>query len=257
MKSHGRIPMKLETFITFIVLVDEYLHTIFPGSTDPRGIELGMTTAELAILKDWVIKFVSGDPAHPGIWDLHKNKQKKTQTTRQNMVDSQKQFAAFFRPVLTRMSGSALITNDDRDTLNIAHPVTTHTRPTTPIKAECMIGIRMLGQGKVRFVCKASEDEARASKPEGANAVEIALLSRPVITTEPDKDNILVSKVRPKSMQGPGEANSVRIFTKSIFIIQFPDSELGNDLQLFGRWINTNYPDLAGPWSGLQTVLIS
>jgi hypothetical protein len=257
MKKQGRIPMKLETFITFIVLVDEYLHTILPGSTDARGIELGMTTAELAALKDWVKKFISGDPTHPGIWDLHKSKQTKTHTTRQNMVDSQKLFAAFFRPMLVRMSGSALITNGDRDTLNIAHPVTTHIKPTTPIKEQCVIGIKMLGQCKVKFVCKAIEDEARASKPEGANAVEIALLSRPVITTEPTKDNILAGKVRPKSMLGPSEASSFRIFTKAIFIIQFPDTDLGNDLQLFGRWINTNYPDLAGPWSGLYSRIIS
>jgi hypothetical protein len=257
MKKQGRIPIKLETFIVFIVLIDEYLHAILAGSTDPRGIELGMTADELLALRAWVKQFISGDPTHPGIWDLHKNKQTKTQTTRQNMVDTKKQFGVFFRPLLVRMSGSALITNGDRDTLNIAHPVTSHTKPTTPITAECLIGVRRLGQCKLRFVCKASEDEARASKPEGSDAVEIAYNSRPVITTEPGKEPILAGKVRPKSMMGPSEATNFKTFTRAIFTMQFPDSDLGNDLQLFGRWINTKHPDLAGPWSQLNSVIIS
>jgi hypothetical protein len=174
MAEKRRIPVILEAFITYIVLINDYLKTVQPGDTLKRGTILGMSDEELTLLDGFVKKFVSGDPDHPGYWDLHKNKATKTATTRKNMVDTMKEFGSFFRPILDRISGSGSITNTDRDTLNIAHPVTSHTTPTTAIKADCFVNITMLGQGKVYFECRASADEACASKAEGADAVEMA-----------------------------------------------------------------------------------
>jgi hypothetical protein len=255
--STGRIPRVITAFIIYIVLVDDYLHSTQPGDTDPRGIVLGLTADELATLKAFVKSFISGDPAHPGFWDLHKNKQTKTSTTRQNMDDAMKSFGAFFRPLLNRVAASLPITNGDRDTLNIAHPVTSHKKPETVIVAKCFAEVVMLGQGKLKFACRASKDIARSSKAEGSDAVEIAYSSLPFIMVAAGDPSLTAGKVRPRSLSGPDDGTTKEIYTKAIFQKKFPDSEIGNLLQFFLRWINTKHPDLNGPWSQVNGIVIS
>jgi hypothetical protein len=257
MSKEGRIPVKLETFITYIVMVNDYLNTVQPSDTAKRGTILGMSDEELAQLDSFVKKFVSGDPDHPGFWDLHKDKTTKTQTTRQDMVDTKKTFCSFFRPILDRISGSASITNTDRDKLNIAHPVTSHTTPKAAIASDCFVNITMLGQCKVSFECRASADEARASKAEGADAVEMAYKSLPLEDEKDSEGNPTGRKIKPRQMMGPSEATDRSISTKALFTMTFEDTHLGNNLQMFFRWINTKHPDLAGPWSSLLSEIIS
>jgi hypothetical protein len=64
-------------------------------------------------------------------------------------------------------------------------------------------------------------------------------------------------KVRPKSMLSVEEATNHYISTKSLFTLTFDGDQMGNDLQIFFRWINTKHPDLAGPWSSLFSRIIS
>jgi hypothetical protein len=255
--TSGRIPGKLALFIVYIVNVNAYLQAVAPGGTDPRGKVLGMTTAELTTLNEFVIKFMSGDPLHPGYWDLHSNADTKNKLTRKDMYLCMKQFKAFFRPMLNRMSGSAAITNADRLKLNIADPDKIHTKKSVSIAATCFVSVKMLGGCDVRFLCRSSSDTARASKAEGSDAVEICYSSIPLPASDSTGGNDSTSKAKPKQLAGPSEAAVREIHTKAIFIIHFGDDDLGNNLQFFVRWINTKHPDLAGPWSQLNSVIIS
>jgi hypothetical protein len=255
--STSRIPRKLAAFIVYITTVNNYLQNPLPGESEPRGKTLGMTAAELTKLADFVKLFMSGDPAHPGLWDLHSNKDTKTFSTRQNMEDAVKEFGSFFRPILNRMAASTIITNNDRNVLNIAHPVTGHTTPKTAITAKCFVDVTMLGQCEVKFECRASADANRSGKAEGSDAVEVAFCSLPMVDEKDGDGNILASKVKPRQMMGPSEATDHSISTKALFMLKFADSQQGNNLQLFFRWINTKHPDLAGPWSSLISVIIS
>lgn len=257
MSNQGRIPRKITAFIMYIVLVDDYLHSTLPGDTDPRGIVLGLTADELATLKAFVKSFISGDPAHPGLWDLHKNKQTKTSTTRQDMEDTMESFGSFFRPLLNRMAACPTIINGDRDTLNIAHPVSSHAKPSTAIAARCFVDVVMLGQGEVKFLCRASKDIARSSKADGSDAVEIAFSSLPFTTVAASDPSLTASKVRPRSLAGPDDGTTKEIYTKAIFKKKFAESEVGNLLQFFVRWINTKHPELNGPWSQVNGMVIS
>jgi hypothetical protein len=257
MAKQRRIPEILAAFIAYITTVNDYLQNPLPGESEPRGKTLGMTGAELTKLADYVKLFMSGDPAHPGLWDLHKNKDTKTASTRQNMADAMKEFGIFFRPILNRMASCTSITNNDRNVLNIAHPITTHTTPSTAIAAKCFVDITMLGQCEVKFECRASADANRSGKAEGSDAVEVAFCSLPMVEVKAGDGSILASKVKPRQMMGPSEATDHSISTKALFTVTYPDSQLGNNLQLFFRWINTKHPDLAGPWSPLFSVIIS
>jgi hypothetical protein len=119
-----RIPATLIPFHWYLITANEYLRKIAPGETLMRGEVLGMTPAEMITLNHFQMVWSSGDPLHPGVWDLHSHKDKKTATTRQNVLQVMKDFSDFFRPILMRMSYSPNITTDDRFTLNIAAPVT-------------------------------------------------------------------------------------------------------------------------------------
>jgi hypothetical protein len=251
-----RISSVMVKFIIYLINVNTYLQSTLPGDTDPRGIMLGMTDAELAALKDWVKKFVSGDPLHPGFWDLHSVKDTKNHLTRMNMMQGMKEFKIFFRPLLNRMSGSAVINNADRGKLNIAEPVTTHKKKAEQIVATCFVDVSMLGGCSLRFECRASADSKRASKAEHSDAVEIWYSSLPVIVTN-QGDNQPPVKIKPKQLIGPSEAAMHAIFTRAIFIMNFPDQDSGNNLQFFVRWINTKHPEVNGPWSQLNSIIIS
>ena len=65
MSKPTRIPKKLAEFIAYITLVNTYLHETLPGGTTSRGIHLGMTTAQLTALDNFVTSLVSGDHANP------------------------------------------------------------------------------------------------------------------------------------------------------------------------------------------------
>jgi hypothetical protein len=255
--SSSRIPKKLVAFIVYIVAVNDYLQAIASGDTDPRGIVLGMTLAELADLKARLLLLISGDPLHPGIWDLHSNKSKKNVTTRQNMDDAMKAFGIFFRPVLNRMASNVNITNFDRNILNIARPVISHVKPSAPIVARCFVDVVMLGQGEVKFACRATADSARSSKAEGSDAVEIAWCSLPFTLAAEGDPSLTAGKVRPRSLSSPDDGTTKEIYTKAVFQKKFPGSEIGNLLQFFLRWINTKHPELNGPWSQVNGIVIS
>jgi hypothetical protein len=200
---------------------------------------------------------MSGDPLHPGYWDLHSNKDTKNKLTRKDMVQCMKQFRAFFRPLLNRMSGSAVITNADRLKLNIADPDKVHTKKSVGIQATCFVSVKMLGGCDVRFLCRSSSDTSRASRAVGSDAVEICYSSIPLPAPDAAGGINSASKSKPKQLAGPSEAAVREIHTKAIFIIHFGDNNLGNNLQFFVRWINTKHPELSGPWSQLNSIIIS
>jgi hypothetical protein len=69
--------------------------------------------------------------------------------------------------------------------------------------------------------------------------------------------SLTAGTVRPRSLSGPYDGSTKEIYTKAIFQKKFPDSEIGNLLQFFLRWINTKHPELKGPWSQVNGIVIS
>jgi hypothetical protein len=248
MKKNGRIPKTLAKFITYIVNLGVYLHLIPQGGTDPRGITLGMTTAELAAYKAFVKLFVSGDPANPGFWDLHSNPDKKNKLTRLNMLQAMKEFGIFFRPLLNRINVSPNITNEDRTIMNIAIPKTgKREKRTLPISDLCHVKIVPGINGDIRLSFSTTPD-SRASKAEGADAIEIA--SRIDAPADP------ATKIKYKPLNSANDGTSSSIHTKANFILKLGSENSGNYYQFYCRWTNTKNPVIAGSWTGPLVVLI-
>jgi hypothetical protein len=248
--SNRRIPPEVLKFIVYIVAVNTYLQTIAPGDTDPRGIVLGMTTAELTKLNSFVKKLVSGDPLNPGIWDLYQNPDTRTKKTTADYRQLRKDFNVFFRPLLKRMEGSANITDGDRLPLHIVNPSGKHKRPTKRIAYACTAIIRPLGQGRLYVVCRYSEDTKRAGRPAGTTGVEVAY----IIET--------IAEVNTQDAKHPmvEDADSIPnryISTRAAFTMILGGANAGCRIKLFFRWINSKYPELAGDWSGMIVIILS
>jgi hypothetical protein len=240
-----RIPATLAAFNFHLINVDAYLHNIAPGTTLMRGELLGMTAAELLTLSHFHTAWTSDDPLHPGVWDLHSRKDKKTSVTRQNVLQVMSDFSAFFRPILMRITYSPNITNDDRVALRIAEPVIKRSRPTLPIGESCWAAPTVLGGSRMKFRCSTTTDSGKASKPPRADAVEIAYLL--VLPHQKSPDG---KEIPTYVMAWPDESNTKFISTKAAFIMEFGLDYMGYQLQFFTRWINTRHPKLNGPWTG-------
>jgi hypothetical protein len=257
MKNSGRIPKKLAAFITYVIIVNDYLHTIAPGGTDPRGILLGMTTAELLALKNSFEKLMSGDPANPGIWDLHSNPNTKNKITRTNMVNAMKEFGVFFRPILNRINVSLVITAADRETLNIAPPVIGRKQQKVKIADVCHVKITPLIGGDIKLRFSSTTDASRASKAAGSNAVELAQrVDKPLDKSTDGGANETIGKVKYNALANSEDGTYKTIHTKALFIVQLGTDNTGNYYQFFARWIHTSNPGIAGSWTGPFVVLI-
>jgi hypothetical protein len=255
--KRGRIPTKLAAFVTYVIVVNDYLHVIVPGGTDPRGITLGLTTAELSALDVFAKKLMSGDAAHPGIWDLHSNKDTKTQGTAARMKKIKKEFEDFFRPLLNRMNASSTISEDDRITLCLSDPVTHHSRPVDKITAHCYPVIQLLGGGEIQMKCRSSIDSGRASINPEADALTIAYRIDHQPNQPVDSASATLTKVKRTQIDNPDDGTTKVTFTKASFVLELGGTNSGCTLQYYCRWIKSKYPNLAGPWTGPFSLTIS
>ncbi len=246
-----RIPATLATFHWYLITANEYLQSIAPGETLMRGEILGMSAAELLTLNHFKKVWSSDDPLHPGVWDLHSHKDKKTAVTRQNVLQVMSDFSAFFRPILMRIAYSPNITNGDRDTLNIANPVTKRSRPTAPIAEKCVAVVTIIGTGRIKVSCHYMNESKRACKPPRADAVEIAY--RMILPHQFSPDG---KELPMPSIIGPDDNTTKIISTRASFIAEMGAKYQGYQMQFFARWINTKHPSINGPWTGMWGVFI-
>jgi len=254
---NSRIPVRHPLFVQYLGQNNDYLHIIQPGDTLKRGEVLGLTANELTTLMDFYQSLVSGDPANPGIWDKHSNPDTRTMKTRQDLLEVERNFKVFYRPLLNRMSGSAKITAGDRLILNIANPGTPHKRPVVQIPEKCFTNVTILGGGTVRFECRFNSDSSRTGKPPSAPEIEIAYELDPPLTPTAADSNNKDNKTNRAQLVDPEQATHRYISTKAIFNLPLGAGKAGYTLQYFSRFINSKYPKLAGNWSGLGVIVIS
>jgi hypothetical protein len=247
--KRGRIPGKMAAFVTYVIVVNDYLHMIESGATNPRGIILGMTTAELAALDAFALSLMSGDPAHPGIWDLHSHKETKTQVTSADMAKAKKEIGQFFRPLLNRMNTSAELTGKDRVALQLSDPVTTHKTPEKRISEQCFANIKMLGGGDLLFECRFNNDSKRTGKPALADAVEFAWCQEVTASDSTESDS--------PTVPDPDTVANRSISTKASFFHALGGNYVGKRVHMWFRWINTKHPNLSGSWSVVNSPVVS
>jgi hypothetical protein len=147
----SRVPRTLAKFDLYIKRVNKYITTVNPSTLQSNGERLGMSAQEISRAGDFLAQWFTGNPASRGIYELHLNENTKTKTTRMKVVNVVREFAAFFSPLLTRMSGSSSITTEDYVTLNISPPNAHRTSNRQPLSEAIVAGARSHSGGDIYF----------------------------------------------------------------------------------------------------------
>ncbi len=127
-----------------------------------------------------------------------------------------------------------------------------YSRPEEAIKEECDVFITPLSNQKFEFGAKPVGTVGRKHIPEGADGIEMAYA---YVQNSLRKAADNPTKVM-ESCSGVDQTILKEIYYKALFDFQVVSVLRGYDIYFYFRFINTTYPDLAGPWSEVQIKTI-
>jgi len=146
-----------------------------------------------------------------------------------------------------------LWTDEDRDiTRRKTGLEKTHVIPTTPIKEDCYCVVTKAPNGYFTFEVFFKQDTPRASRPDSADALEIAYVvtAGSVRAIDGFEDRVQ------KTCKNPNDHTTSHISTKARFDLAIDPELKAFDLTFYLRWVKTKYPNLAGKWCGPFTEMI-
>ena len=121
------------------------------------------------------------------------------------------------------------------------------------IKESCHPTMRNLGGGIMKCSCKTATEAKRASKPKGADGLQIAysIIDQPHQDSVPDE-----SQVKRIVLISPSQCSNLGFYSKALFKLELDPINVGRNLQYFVRWYNSKHPENAGPWSDVNNANI-
>lgn len=228
-----RVPESVAPFNDYLTSTDTFLQAISSGTTKNwERLQLSQQNAD-----DWHAMRQAWDP-------LYVKKQDPAQLTK--IVNAQvqtfiKDFKTFSTNILDKIAASDNATDTDaiifRVVLSGNKKAPTH--PTSPITEQCVLSIASLGGASYKFSFRTGTDTGNPSLADGADSIIIALQ---VGGTVPENADAIEEKV---------------ISTKASFVQNTGTQNIGQRLYIAQRWYHTKYPDLAGPWSNIQSIMIA
>ena len=234
MATSTRIPRGIEDFDKWIVKSTPYLAV---GTPVTNGERLGLLPAEIT---DWNAVLTEWTPLHVKYDDETNSRTRAVKNHLlliiERMVDMDQT-----NHLLDRIAASANVTIEDLGIFNInggEFPKLTRTVPTSRIVDVVYPTITALGGGSMSFKCYGKSSQ-RASIPDDADSVQILYQIGNTPPTLEEAENMK------KEMS-----------TKAIFTIDFGLNNSHKNLYSFLRWNSSKHPELAGPWSELQTNFI-
>jgi hypothetical protein len=198
-----------------------------------NGERLGLTTANT---DEWHNKRLFWEGT---LYPSYTNPNTRTTTVNTQVKNFMQAFRDFGNPLLEIVAASPVANESDEEALNFKADRKAPTRPTTPLAEQCIASTQSLGGGQARFICRTEHDTARASLAEGADSVQIAYKIGEQPPQDPDDGTKTIISTRASSVQALGADNS------------------GKKLHYYVRWFNTKYPQFAGPWSAVKTVILT
>lgn len=236
--SGNRVPETIAVFNSYIVTTDNYLQALSTGSTTIHNWErLGLSSANAS---DWhTFKQGWTDTLYPKYQDPLQS----TSAVKKQVRDFMTDFKEFAIPLLNIMAASPNATSDDEEVFNFKIGRAAPSHDTTPIEETVVFDAKPLGGGELKFTCRTASDTHRASLAPGADSVQLAYLiidTGTEINVNPDEEKMIKETV-----------------TKSSFIKHAGAGNVGKTMVTFARWYNTKHPELAGPWSAMQKIIIA
>ena len=234
MPDRSRIPRLISTFNTYILNTSLYLAAGTPVNNATR---LGLSEAEanrwLALKEEW-------EPLYKLYCDKNVS---RTVLVKEQLLNIIRKTVDFDRKnhILDRIGSSVRVNVEDTGVFRIKGGISAkknHTIPQKPISELVTVIFIPIGGGMVRVKCYGAT-ALRAGIFRNADSVQF--LYR-------------VGNTPPASADDTGLSKDLS--SKAIFTIQLGPDNSGKKLYIYFRWYNTRHPELAGPWSSLNTTLI-
>jgi hypothetical protein len=241
-------PTVKEEFHGYIVLVFPYI--------DSNQTRLGVSAGNFALLKAAVGDATTAD-SYIHIYNRWNDEMGGRTKTVIKMLDAKEDEIKSILSVIYDDIPASVWTQVDRDTLGrkTGLPKTKSVK-NTPIAEFCYPHVTLLGNGDIKLVCSILNDKTVASKPNFANALEIAGRMDDPIDASKLADPLLAGKVKYAMIKSPDDGTQKTLYTKTTFIIHLGAENSGKYFQFYARWTNIQHPEIAGTWTGPWTELI-
>jgi len=228
--SNSRIPNLIGDFSVYINNTTNFLNTGTPKNAERLGFTDDELTSWTGINTRWIILFaLYSDKANT-----------RTQVVIAQLQDLMNEFNVLnqTRHLLDRIAASPNVTVVDLQTFNIKSGQNKRSVAAQPIQDSVISSIQLLGGGSVTIKCHA-EGSLRPSILEDADSIQYVFM---VGTTPPESADV--------------QGLTKDISTKATFTLALGSGNSSKYLYIYFRWYITKHPDLAGPWSALQSTLI-
>jgi len=232
MADRTRIPRGIDDFNPYIINTNAYLLAGVPTNAVRLGILTTETDKWTGFLNEWTPLYLKYSDKKNG----------RTTAVKDGLLYIIDQCVELDQTshILDRIAASPAVSIADMETFNIRKGVlqkTTRSVPVTPISEKVAAAIQPLGGGSVAIKCHNST--SRASILDGADSVQFVYQ---------------VGDVPPTSAEAPGMMKDIS--TRAAFTLDLGAENATKHLYIFFRWYNTKHPDLASPWSAMQSTLI-
>ena len=233
MADSSRITRSLDVAYPFLTNIMAYLNA---GTPTTNAVRVGWLATETTAFLALCTQFTQ---TYPKYADKKNSRTTAIKDTLHSILDKIRDMDRTYH-LLDRIAASPNATIADFETFNIkTGPLKKNTKSfaSTNLSETVSASITPLGGGSVAIKCR--RDGGKASIPEGADSVQYLYM----VGTEPPKsaDDIFLTK---------------EISTKAIFTLSLGAGNSSKIVYMYFRWYNTRHPELPGPWSSLQMMLI-
>ena len=226
------VPRTYGNFNTFIRNTNSYMLEGTPKNSERLDIPVEMLTTWSGIGKKWII-------AYDKYLDKYNLRTQAINDELRAIIDEADTFNVS-QHFLARIAISPKATITDLETFGIRNgsgPKQSRSIPQTPIANLVEATLKPIGGGSVMVKCYSKG--SRAAILDTADCVQYLFT---VGTTAPTSaDDAILDK---------------ELSTKASFVLPTGVQKVGMMLYIYFRWYNTKHPDLAGPWSTLQSTII-
>ncbi len=233
MGNKSRMPYAIPAFGLYF---STFMNYLLEGIPQTNAARLGITEEELADLQVFLNKWDSLYPTY-----VNKDATRTNLGTRElHLVRQQVSTYDQTNALLNRIASSPNVTLADLSVFNIKSGVlvrATRSKPSSPIEALVMPGIRQIGGGSLAIKCGNNLDTRRGIV-EDASCVEY---------------RYQIGGEAPQSISELGHSGQS---TRAAFTLALDADHAGKTVYITFRWFNPKYPALAGPWCNIIDLLL-
>jgi hypothetical protein len=234
MTTGTRIPRGIEDFNPYIANTNAYL---LAGTPTTNAVRLGILPDEVS---QWSDIATTWSPLYVKYSDKKNSRTTAIKDQLLSLIDQCVELDLTCH-LLDRIAASPNVTIEDMGAFNIKKGIlmkTTRSIPQTPITEPVTVTIQPLGGGSITIKCYSTTGE-RAAIYDDADSVQFVYQ---------------VGGTPPVAADVSGLEKDIS--TKAIFTLALGSSSSAKYLYIYFRWYDTKRPNLAGPWSAMQTTLI-